>query len=89
MADVRGTNDPEEILKNPLPAILARLEEDSNKLYALGEVDKEVLRRLAEGKDSVEPERGERLEEALRDMRSLTGNASSARRAIERLRSGG
>ncbi len=88
MPDVRDTNDPEEILANPLQAILARLEEDANKLYALSEVDKEVLRRLVEGKGSLDPEQGERLEEALRYIRGVTTNAASARRAIERLRLG-
>ena len=88
MPSAHETNDPEEILKNPLPAILERLEGDTNKLYALAEVDKEVLRRLAEGTYSPGTEQQERLEEALRYMRSVASNAASARRAIQRLRSG-
>ncbi len=86
--NLRETNDPDKILAHPLHEVLARLEEDSNKLYAKGNVDVEVLRRLVEGKGSLEPEQGRRLEEALRYMRSVASNAASARRAIERLRSG-
>ncbi len=88
MAERRGSNDPEEILKQPLHEILARLEEDADRLYATGEIDKAVLRRLVEGKGSLGREQGERLEEALRYVQSLIGNASAARRAIQRARSG-
>lgn len=35
--------------QRPLHKILERLDGDANKLYALGEVDKAVLRRLVEG----------------------------------------
>lgn len=86
MADIHETNVPEEILKNPVYAILARLEEDANTLYSVSEVDREVLHRLVKGGAKLGPEDGEKLRDALRSMETVAEYAAAARHAIEEVR---
>ena len=79
------SNDPEQILKNPLDEILIRLRGDSNRLKFLGAVDYAVLRGVVDRKDVSKSERDERLEEALSCVEAKVRNVSQARHAIEEI----
>jgi hypothetical protein len=79
------SNDPEQILKNPLDAILIRLREDSTRLKSLGAVDQAVLRGAVDRKDVPKSERDERLEEALSCVEAKVRNVSQARHAIDEI----
>ena len=77
------SNDPEQILKNPLDEISIRLRGDSNRLKLLGALDYAVLRGVVDRKDVSKSERDERLEEALSCVEAKVRNVSQARHAIE------
>jgi hypothetical protein len=79
------SNDPEQILKNPLDEILLRLREDSNRLKSLGAVDHAVLRGVVDRKDVSKSERDERLEEAVSCVEAKVRNVSQARHAIDEI----
>jgi hypothetical protein len=77
------TNDPEQILKNPVHEILRRLREDANKLASLGAIDQEVLRRLVGSNKTPESERDEKLQEALHCVEAIVKDAYQARHALD------
>jgi hypothetical protein len=72
------SNDPEQMLKNPLDEILIRLREDSNRLKSVGAIDYAVLRGVVDRKDVSKSERDERLEEALSCVEAKVRNVSQA-----------
>lgn len=65
MVSVHNSNDPEQILENPLHKIMIRLREDSNELKSLRAVDQAVLRGVVDRKKVPKSERAEKLGEAL------------------------
>lgn len=77
------TNDPKQILRNPVHEILGRLFEDSNKLASLGAIDQEVLRGMVDPGKTPKPEQDEKLEEALRCIETVVKNAYEARHALD------
>lgn len=82
---VTDTNDPNEILKNPYYKVLSRLREDSNKLQALAEVDRNVLRGLVDPAKRPATERDERSQQALRCFEVIAKNAAEARHALDQI----
>jgi hypothetical protein len=79
---VYDTKDPDEIIEHSVYEILDRLVFDANNLYALSEIDKAVLRKLADPSKSVKSEQEERLAEALRCIENVADNAAQARHSL-------
>ena len=79
------TNDPEQILKNPVHEVMRRLREDTNKLASLGTIDQQVLRRFVDPNKTPKSERDEKLEETLRCVEAIVKNAYQARHALDEI----
>lgn len=81
---VHDANYADEILKYPAYERLERLIGDANKLIALGEIDKEVLRNLTDQNkyESINEKEEKSLAQALRCVETIAKNAHEARHAI-------
>jgi hypothetical protein len=86
VVSVKATNDPDEILRDPLHGIPTPLVEDSNKPVATSAIDKDVLRNLVGKKEALGSEHGKRPEDALRCMEIIVSKAGEARHAIDEIR---